>query len=63
MNLKKYLTLTRAGMIEALQFRLSFVIIAVGNVLYLIVVYFLWKSIYASAGTDAVGCTCISPLL
>ncbi|HAM68762.1 MAG TPA: hypothetical protein DCP68_04020 [Ruminococcus sp.] len=54
MNLKKYLTLTRAGMIEALQFRLSFVIIAVGNVLYLIVVYFLWKSIYASAGTDIV---------
>ncbi|MBR4200666.1 MAG: ABC-2 family transporter protein [Oscillospiraceae bacterium] len=54
MNLKKYFTLTRAGMIEALQFRLSFIMIAVGNVLYLIVVYFLWKSIYASAGTDVV---------
>lgn len=54
MNLKKYITLTRAGMIESLQFRLSFVIIAIGNILYLIVVYFLWQSIYASAGTDIV---------
>lgn len=54
MNLKKYVTLTRAGIIEALQFRLSFVMIAVGNLLYLIVVYYLWQSIYASAGTDVV---------
>ena len=26
----------------------------IGNILYLIVVYFLWKAIYASAGTDVV---------
>jgi len=54
MKLKKYLTLTRAGIIEALQFRLSFVVMVIGNLLYLIVVYFLWKAIYASAGTDIV---------
>ena len=54
MKLKKYLTLTRAGIIEALQFRLSFVVMVIGNLLYLIVVYFLWKAIYASAGTDTV---------
>ena len=54
MNLKKYITLTRAGVIEALQFRLSFIIMVIGNMLYLIVVYFLWKAIYASAGTDVV---------
>ena len=54
MKLKKYLTLTRAGIIEALQFRLSFVVMVIGNMLYLIVVYFLWKAIYASAGTDVV---------
>ena len=54
MNLKKYLTLTRAGIIEALQFRLSAFVMFVGNILYLIVVYFLWKAIYASAGTDVV---------
>ena len=54
MNLRKYLTLTRAGIIEAIQFRLSFVVMVIGNVLYLIVVYFLWQAIYASAGTDTV---------
>lgn len=54
MRLKKYFTLTRAGMIESLQFRLSFVVMIIGNLLYLIIVYFLWKAIYASAGTDIV---------
>ena len=54
MSLRKYLTLTRAGIIEALQFRLSAVVMVIGNLLYLIVVYFLWKAIYASAGTDIV---------
>ena len=50
MKLKKYLALTRAGIIEALQFRLGSFVIVVGNLLYLIVVYFLWKAIYASGG-------------
>ncbi|MCR5306935.1 MAG: ABC-2 family transporter protein [Oscillospiraceae bacterium] len=54
MNLKKYTTLTRAGIMESLQFRLSSLVIVVGNLLYLIVVYFLWKAIYASAGTEVV---------
>lgn len=54
MKIKKYLALTRAGIIEALQFRLSFIMMVVGNLLYLIVVYYLWKAIYASAGTDTV---------
>jgi ABC-2 type transport system permease protein len=54
MNLKKYLTLTRAGIIESLQFRASAFVMVIGNLLYLTVVYFLWKAIYASAGTDVV---------
>lgn len=54
MNLKKYISLTRAGIIESLQFRLGTVVMVIGNLLYLIVVYFLWKAIYASAGTDIV---------
>jgi ABC-2 type transport system permease protein len=52
--LKKYITLTRAGIIESLQFRLGTLVLIAGNILYLIVVYFLWKAIYASAGTDIV---------
>lgn len=64
MNLKKYFTLTRAGVIEALEFRLSFFVKFVGNILYLIVVYFLWKAIYDSAGTDTVnGMTFIDTLI
>ena len=54
MKLKKYFTLTRAGIIESLQFRLGTLVMIVGNLLYLIIVYFLWKAIYASAGTDTV---------
>jgi len=54
MNLKKYLSFTRAGIIEEMQFRASFIIMVVGNLLYLIIVYFLWKAIYASAGTEVV---------
>lgn len=52
--MKKYLTLTRAGILETLQFRLSAFVMVVGNLLYLIVVYFLWRAIYDSAGTDVV---------
>lgn len=54
MKLKKYISLTRAGIIESLQFRLATVVMIIGNLLYLIVVYFLWKAIFASAGTDVV---------
>ena len=36
MKLKRYLALTRAGIIEALQFRLGSFVIVVGNLLYLI---------------------------
>ncbi len=54
MKVKKYLSLTRAGIMESLHFRLSAVVMVTGNLLYLIVVYFLWKAVYASAGTDIV---------
>ena len=54
MNLKKYLTLTKAGVLEALQFRLSSFVIVLGNILYIIITYFLWKAIYASSPTDVV---------
>ena len=37
MNVKKHLTLTRAGIIESLQFRLSSLVIIAGNFIYLII--------------------------
>lgn len=54
MNLRKYITLTRAGIMDSLQFRIGAITIVAGNLIYLIIVYFLWKAIYASAGTDIV---------
>jgi ABC-2 type transport system permease protein len=54
MKLKKYLTLTRAGIMVSLQFRASLFVMVLGNLLYLIVVYFLWKAIYASSPSDTV---------
>lgn len=53
-KIKKYLALTRAGILDAMQYRMSLVVMFFGNILYLILIYFLWKSIYASAGTDVV---------
>ncbi len=54
MNIKKYLTLTRAGIIEALQFRLGSLVIIAGNFVYIIIAYYLWKAIYASVETESV---------
>ena len=54
MNIKKYLALTRAGIIQELQFRLGTFITILGNLIYLTLVYYLWRSIYASSGSDVV---------
>ena len=52
--IRKRLALTRAGIIESLNFRLGTLVTIVGNLIYLLLVYFLWKSIYASSGTETV---------
>ena len=54
MNMRKYLALTRAGIIQELQFRLGTFVAILGNLIYLTLVYYLWKSIYASSGSDVV---------
>lgn len=54
MSAKKKLSLMRAGIMESLQFRLSTFMTLMGNLVYLILVYYLWKAIYASSGTDRV---------
>ncbi|MCR5058867.1 MAG: hypothetical protein K6A81_09655 [Clostridiales bacterium] len=54
MNLKRHLALTRAGIMESLQYRLGTAVTLFANLIYLVLVYFLWKAIYASAGTDVV---------
>jgi ABC-2 type transport system permease protein len=54
MNLRKYITLTRAGMMESLHFRTSAFVTILGNIIYLVIIYYLWKAIYASTGTSIV---------
>ena len=54
MNLKKYVTLVRAGIMSELQYRGATLVIILGNLLYLVIVYFLWKAIFASSGEEVV---------
>ena len=54
MNMRRHLALTRAGIMESLQYRLGTAVTLFANLIYLVLVYFLWKAIYASAGTDVV---------
>lgn len=53
-DIRKLTALTKAGITESLQFRLGTVVTLFGNLIYLALVYFLWKSIYASSGSDTV---------
>ncbi len=54
MNFRKYLALTRLGMMEKLHYRLGTFVTLFGNLIYLVLIYFLWKAIYASSGSDVV---------
>lgn len=49
--MKKYKTLMQSGISICLQFRLGVVVTFIGNLIYLIIVYSLWKSIFASSET------------
>ena len=53
-NLKAYGSLVRSGVMEMLQFRASAIVMLFGNMVYLVVIYNLWKSIYASVDTPTV---------
>lgn len=50
----KYLALTKAGIMEALSFRTNALVTILGNIVYLIIIYFLWRAIYASSPTTVV---------
>lgn len=54
MYLKKYWILTRAGILESLRFRISTLTIILGNIIYMLISYYLWKSIFDSVETNEV---------
>jgi ABC-2 type transport system permease protein len=53
-SIQKYIALTKGNIMEDLTFRVSTITSIAGNLLYLIVIYFLWKAIYASSPTPVV---------
>ena len=53
MNPKRLLSITRAGIMESLHFRLGIFVTLFANLIYLVLVYYLWKAIYDSSGTAA----------
>lgn len=54
MNPRKLLALTRAGIMESLHYRLGTFVTLFANLIYLVLVYYLWKAIYASSGLAVV---------
>lgn len=52
--MKKILSLFRSGIIVCLQFRFGVIVTLIGNLIYLTIVYSLWKSIFISSGNDVV---------
>lgn len=47
-KIRAYLYVIRIGIIEALTFRTSYLLTIIGNFIYFVVVYYLWKSIFVS---------------
>lgn len=52
--MKRYFTLIRSGIIVSLRFRIGVLVTFIGNVIYLSIVYCLWKSIFASSVSQVI---------
>lgn len=54
MNISRCKSMIKAGVMDSLQFRMGTILMLVCNLLYLVMVYYLWKAIFAGAGSDIV---------
>jgi len=50
-HLRSYLSILRGSMMVGVIYRFGFLFNILGNIIYMTVVYFLWRSIYANAAT------------
>ena len=50
-KLSSYLAILRGSMMVGITYRFGFIFNILGNIIYMTVVYFLWRSIYANAAT------------
>lgn len=53
-SLKRYAAVLRGSIMEALSFRASTFLRIVGNLVYLLIIYFLWRAIFDSSPVDTV---------
>ncbi len=53
-RVKQCLALIRGSIMEGLTFRTGTIVSIIGNLIYLVIIYFLWKAIYNSSPTDVV---------
>lgn len=53
-SIRRFWVLTKAGIMENLSYRMSHLVTVIANIVYLVIVYFLWKSIFLSSGTDII---------
>lgn len=53
-RMKQSAALLRGSIMEGLTFRTSAIALIIGNLVYLVIIYFLWKAIYDSSPTDTV---------
>ncbi|MGD8998743.1 MAG: hypothetical protein PVH80_11600, partial [Anaerolineae bacterium] len=49
--MKSYFALTRSSYMAAMMYRFSFFFTLIGNLLYIVLLYFLWGSIYRDVDT------------
>ena len=52
--MKRYLSISKGFILNAMSFRLSFIFAFISNMIFMVLIYFLWKAIYASAGTPLI---------
>lgn len=52
--MSKYLSITKVTIMESLQYRIHFICTLLGNVLYLGISYYIWKSIFAYNGCERI---------
>ncbi|MBN2534932.1 MAG: hypothetical protein JXB88_18770 [Spirochaetales bacterium] len=55
--MKKYFAITRNTLIDAIVFRADFFFRTLGNLIYIFVVFYLWKAIYADSPGELNGLT------
>lgn len=51
---RRYLALTRGGILESLTFRTGLFLNLLGNLVYMLVMFFLWRAIFASTSETSV---------